>query len=92
MRRQRGRGDRSLLSQLHLQEATGERVTATVNGPSGLLGTATEPTKYEDAYASKVSATESDADFVQPSIDFSLSLSEGQAPTSCECEAMYWDP
>lgn len=71
-------------------KATGERVTATVNGPSGLLGTATEPTKYEDAYASKMSATESDADFVQPSIDFSLSLSEGQAPTSCE--AMYWDP
>ena len=71
-------------------KATGERVTATVNGPSGLLGTATEPTKYEDAYASKMSATESDADFGQPSIDFSLSLSEGQAPTSCE--AMYWDP
>ena len=39
-----------------------------------------------------MSATESDADFVQPSIDFSLSLSEGQATTSCECEAMFWDP
>ena len=71
-------------------KTTGARVLASVGDSGGGLGTPSNPVRYADLFPEIEGISEADANFQQRSVDFSLSLTAEQAPTSCE--AMYWDP
>lgn len=87
-------GDVEILrfSRSFICKATGETVTASIDGPEGAtLGTASSPQTFASVYPQLMDLPNDGANGdAQYSIGFSLSLSAADAPESCE--SMYWDP